>query len=183
MYEFRPDGLVHDTETGELMTQEAYLLHVAALNAAQAFADYDRARLDMEALNTRIAEMVAEKFPELGILKESVSALKKAYDAAQDALRTAALAQYKATGTKTFYGGVVGVSEVSRKTHYDAKAAHDWAVEMNRFDLLTPNEKALTELAKAGQLPAAAMTFETVQETRVTEGKLSALVQSEAGRE
>ena len=79
MYEFRPDGLVHDTETGELMTQEAYLLHVAALNAAQAFADYDRARLDMEALNTRIAEMVAEKFPELGILKESVSALKKAY--------------------------------------------------------------------------------------------------------
>lgn len=178
-YEHRDDGLWLDTETGELLTPEAYALHVAALNAANAFAAYDRARLDMEAINRRIEEAIASQFPEFAALKEAVAGLKKAYEEAQELLRTAAPAQYAVTGTKTFYGGAVGVSEVSRKTHYDAKAAHDWAVEMNRLDLLTPNEKAMTELAKAKQLPDAVMKFETVLETRLTESKLSALVQGE----
>lgn len=178
-YEHRDDGLWLDTETGELLTPEAYALHVAALNAANAFAAYDRARLDVEAMNAAVEEAVRKMFPEFAEVKEALAGLKKAYEEAQTALRTAALAQYAVTGTKTFYGGAVGVSEVSRKTHYDAKAAHDWAVEMNRLDLLTPNEKAMTELAKAKQLPEAIVRFETVAETRVSEAKLSALVQGE----
>lgn len=179
-YEPRDDGLWLDTETGELLTQEAYALHVAALNAANAFAAYDRARLDMEALNAAVEETVRTMFPEFAALKEALAGLKKAYDAAQDALRTAALAQHTATGVKTFYGGAVGVSEATRRTHYDAKAAHDFILESRRWDLFKIDEAALNKLAKAGEVPEAIVKFETVAETRVSEAKLSALVQGVA---
>lgn len=164
-----------DAETGEVLTAEGYALLVSAQAAAQAYRAYDRARLDLEALKQQIDEHIAAIFPEFALLAESVLRLKNASQEAQEALRAAALAQEALTGEKSLLGGVVTVATASRKTHYDATEAHDWCVEMKRIDLMTPNEKALTELAKAGQLPESVMRFEAVKETRVSDIKLSAL--------
>lgn len=175
-----------DIQTGELLeitTPEMKKLHTlqsAAVEAANAYAAYDRARLDYEAQQMAAQAEIERLFPHLKALMERVEALKGTYETCQQALREAALATWRALpdAGKTYLGGAVSIAETERVTHYDPAQALAWAIEMNRGDLIKQqvDKAALQKLVLNGlEIPGEVIICERIAETRIKESVLARL--------